>query len=162
MVVFFCFGFRKFTDVCGNVFQYAEGMQALIEILVVSSSRTIREGLQSLALALPQVNTVHMACCDLRSLPKLDQARPALILLECTLPMPGYQELLAQIKLRWPNIKVVVLVDTEEERLQLDSADVDIILLKGAPAARLSDNLKRLLSDNASSRPSNFLLGGDG
>jgi DNA-binding NarL/FixJ family response regulator len=65
--------------------------------------------------------------------------------------MPGRQALLAQIKLRWPNIKVVVLVDTEEERLQLDGTDVDLILLKGGTAARLSDNLKRLLSDNASS-----------
>jgi len=120
-------------------------MQAQVEMLVVSNSPAIREGLQSLALTLPHVGKVYIANDNLRSLPRQDETNPSLILLDCTLPLPKCQKLLSQVKFRWPQIKSVALVDTEDARLQLAGIGVDMILLKGVPAVRLLAILKRLL-----------------
>lgn len=144
-MVFFCLSFLDFAHVRKHVLNYTKAMQTHAEMLVVSSSRTIREGLQSLALALPHVKAVYTVNCDRRSLLKLDEAAPSLVLLDCTLPIPKCQELLAQAKMQWPHIRSIVLVDTHEERLQLENADVDTILLRGIPAVRLLAILKRLL-----------------
>ena len=125
-------------------------MQQLVEVLVISSSPTIREGLQSLALALPNVKAVYTANCDPQSLLGSDDAAPSLILLDCTLPLSQYKDLLLQVKLHWPRIKSVMLVDTEEDRIQMEYVGVDLILRKGTPAVKLLAILKLFVSNEFS------------
>lgn len=124
-------------------------MPSHIEVLVVSDSRMIREGLQSLVSTLTAVTAVYQADCDLDALRKLDKTAPSLMLIDCTMPTSECHALLAQARMQWPRIKFVVLVDSEEDRIRIASTfselGLDTVLLKGIPAERLLATLKRLL-----------------
>ena len=120
-------------------------MTAKRMILIVALPGELQIGLQALLTVLRDVEVLVAAEGPL-ALEVVERHAPSLVILDNDLP--GDAALLAanEIKARWPDIRCLVLVDDEQERQRMLETDVDLVLIKGYPAAKLIATTEGLLS----------------
>lgn len=105
--------------------------------LVVARPGQLRDGLQTLLKAVPQIAVVCQAH-DTGSLGALPiEPCPALVLLDFDLPPSEAVAALRQIKARWPHLRAIALVDNAQEHQIATDTGADVVLLKGVRATRL-------------------------
>ena len=141
-----CFGHRYGTlepeDRQGSVKQDMAMKQMM---LIVALPGDLQIGLQALLTVLHDVE-VLVAAEGALALEVIERHGPSLVILDHDLP--GNAALLAanEIKARWPDIRCLVLVNGEQERRRMQKTDVDLVLIKGYPAAKLIAAIEGLLS----------------
>ncbi len=116
-----------------------------VSVVVVARASPLRASLTSLLYSISGIAVVYEVDEGTACLRLMAAQRPALLLLDASLPDDRAWLLLRQIKTAWPATKCVVLADTAKLRRHAEEAGAHWALLKGFPAAKLSTLLEQLL-----------------
>ncbi|MGC9522732.1 MAG: response regulator [Anaerolineae bacterium] len=116
-----------------------------ISALVVTSSRPLRDSLTTLLSSISSISHVYQASDGVSGLYSVEVQRPALVVLDASLPGGDAWRLLRQIRTRWPMTSCVVLADTVPTRRRAEAAGASCALLKGYPAAKLAVMLEQMV-----------------
>jgi DNA-binding NarL/FixJ family response regulator len=116
-----------------------------VSALITARPGPLREGLQALMIAMPQIGTVHEAD-DVRSAMQMGlEYQPVLVLLDADLAGGETWLAVRRARARWPQSRCVFLANDVQEQQAAEAAGADAALLKGFPAARLVAVLVSLL-----------------
>ena len=80
-----------------------------IRTFIVDSCAEVRNGIQSILRAYPDIEVVGEAADGLDAIAKAEALEPSVILVDAQLPGMGGIEATRRIKERWPNIRVLFL-----------------------------------------------------
>ena len=115
-----------------------------ITVLIADDSSAVRDGLQSILRAYPDIKVVGEATNGVEATAKAEQLQPKVILMDAQMPELDGIEATRQIKERWPNIKILLLtVHTEYIEAAL-AAGADGHLLKDSGRQELVQAIKKL------------------
>jgi len=113
--------------------------------LIVAKPGPLRDSLQALMAAMPQIETAYEVS-DLASSAEVTFAcGPTLVLLDCGLNGGDTWMAVRRAKARWPQARCVFLANDVQQQQEAEAAGADAVLLKGFPAARLVATMVRLL-----------------
>lgn len=117
-------------------------------ILIIAQPGHLRESLQVLLAALPGNHPVVVARDGLVEMLSAMSSHPVLLLVVLEPSTPGTESnaVVAQIKTRWTQTRLVVLVDTEQQRQAVTSAGADRVWFKGTLAAQMLVEIEALLN----------------
>jgi DNA-binding NarL/FixJ family response regulator len=124
-------------------------MDQRVRVLIADDQVHIRQGLQAVLAAWPEINVVGVGASSADVAQLVAKCRPAVALMD--LPMPGRGlsgdegedglETIRLIKSRWPQVRIVVLTMYTTHRVAALAAGADAFLLKGCAAEALRDAL---------------------
>jgi DNA-binding NarL/FixJ family response regulator len=114
--------------------------------LIVARPGPVRDGLRALLTAIPQVASSREIDDVSSALRVVEEHCPTLVLISVDSPGDEVWNLVAQIRTRCPRTRSILLVDDVQQQQLAQAAGGDGVLLKGAPASRLSATIKRLLN----------------
>jgi two-component system response regulator NreC len=80
-----------------------------IRVLIVDDSPVVRNGLQGILRAHPDIEVVGQATDGREAIAQAEQLQPGVILIDAQMPEMDGTEATRRIKERWPNIKVLFL-----------------------------------------------------
>lgn len=122
-------------------------MDSSAQALIAARPLSLRYSLLALVARLPQIASIQ-SVEDMRSLRTLvSVGQPRLVVLDANLLGDESGDVLAQIEADAPGTCVVVLVDYIQQQQDLQGKAIDLILLKGHPAADLFARLEQLLAE---------------
>ena len=124
-------------------------MAERISVLVVMKPGPLRDSLAALLMSIPRITAVQYAAGAGAGLRAIELSRPAMVVMDASLPGGEVWMMLRQVKVRWPATPCVVLTDTLQLRRRAEAAGASRALLKGFPAAKLSVMLEQLLQQVA-------------
>jgi DNA-binding NarL/FixJ family response regulator len=115
-------------------------------VLIAARSGPLRDGLARFLVTVHQIETVHQVSAAAPLLETVSECQPALVLLDTSMSdqVPATIE---QIKAGWPQIRCLVLADTEQEKQKAQEAGADVAILKGYPADRFYGTIEGLLDE---------------
>ncbi len=119
-------------------------MSGDVAILVAARPGRVRDGLQALLAAIPQIKMIGHADDGVSVLERVAEHKPALVLLDTNLPDGEVWAVLRQIKIRCPQARCLIMSDTGQQRRAAKAAGADGVLLKGFLAAELVAAIKEL------------------
>lgn len=122
-------------------------MKNHLAALLIDQPGPLRDGLQIVLEAVSQIEKVNHAN-DVPSALLAADLYPLLSLIFVVVNAKdnALSNSLNQIKGKWPQARIVILVDDEEQCQRLQGACCDLVLIKGYPAAKLIVAIERLLS----------------
>jgi DNA-binding NarL/FixJ family response regulator len=132
-------------------------MEERVRVLIADGQVHIRQGLQALLAAWPDIEVVGMAANGAEAVRSMEHDRPDVALMDIPmlvmlLPAPGDRpdnapagmdglETIRLIKRRWPQVRIVVLTMYTTQQAAALAAGAGVFLLKGCPAEALHDAL---------------------
>lgn len=117
--------------------------------LLVSNSESLQSGLLALFTTIPQIGAVLVAEDQRMALRIIENHRPALILLDMSLP--EMQDLIKQIKADWAQIHLIVLVEDSAQQEVAESFEADSVLRAGFSAQKLVAIIEKLIEERGRS-----------
>lgn len=117
-------------------------------ILIIAQPGHLRDSLQVLLTSLSGGLPILLANGWLVETLHVMKSQPVLVLvaLEPASPKTEISAVVTQIKTRWPQTRLVALVDTEQQRQAVNSAGADRVWFKGTLAAQMLAEIERLLN----------------
>ncbi len=114
--------------------------------LIIAQPGPLQQSLQTLLTTLPEIEIVAEA----RDATALHQTgpefKPDLILLEAEVVGANMEATLRQWQQKWPQIRLIVLVETAVQRETAVAAGADVVLFNGFRAAQLVNAIEGLLA----------------
>jgi len=117
-------------------------MEQSVRVLIADDQVHIRQGLQALLAAWPEIDVVGMAANSAEIVQRVEEYQPDVVLMD--IPTPAGLERLEAIhhlKSRSPPVRIVVLTMYTTHRAAALAAGADAFLLKGGTAEVLRDAL---------------------
>jgi DNA-binding NarL/FixJ family response regulator len=107
-----------------------------ISVLICDDHRVVREGLQKILDACPDVQVVGEASNGLEAVRRIGELKPNVVLLDLSMPMLSGLEVARRIRKEQPSTKIVILSMHEEEEyaLKMVRAGVSGYLIKDSAA----------------------------
>ena len=115
-----------------------------ITVLVVDDSSAVRDGLQSILGAYPDIGVVGEATDGVDAIAKAEQLHPRVILMDAQMPNMDGIEATRHIKERLPNIKILLLTVHIEYVEAAMAAGADGHLLKDSGRQELVQAIREL------------------
>jgi DNA-binding NarL/FixJ family response regulator len=109
----------------------------------------LRDGLALFLVTVHQIETVHQVSTASPLLETVSECQPALVLLDTSLS-DQVPDTIEQIKAGWPQIRCLVLANTELEQQKARDAGADVAVLKGFPAVKFFEAIDELLAAQTS------------
>lgn len=113
--------------------------------LIVARPGSLRDGLQALMAAIPQIGIVDEANDISSAWRTALQHRPTLVVLDSDTAGGEIWLAVRRAKALWPQAECIFLADDVQQHQAAEAAGADAALLKGFPAARLVATIVRLL-----------------
>jgi DNA-binding NarL/FixJ family response regulator len=114
-------------------------------ILLVGKPGHLRDGLDSLLRAMPDLPSLVTADSGLLALKMLREVQLRLVLIVGDLPEAEVPELVRQLKEGWPEVGCLVLADSAAQRERAVRVGADEVLSTGVSAGRLYEVLMAML-----------------
>ncbi len=114
-------------------------------ILILAMPGDLQTSLQMLLSLLSDV-AVLVTAESSSALQAIERYAPELVIMDFALPGENLPMIVKLIKTRWATIPCLVLVDDEQECQNAQCTDVDLVLVKGYPAAKLLAAIESLLA----------------
>jgi len=114
-------------------------------ILILAMPGDLQTSLQMLLSLLSDV-AVLVTAESSSALQAIERNAPALVIMDFALPEEDLPMIVKLIKIRWPTIPCLILVDEEQQCQNAQCPDADLVLVKGYPAAKLLADIEGLLS----------------
>ncbi len=130
-------------------------MEQRVRVLIADDQVHIRQGLQALLAAWPEIEVVGMAANGVEAVQMVEKCQPDVALMDIPMPVPALSrsserregsvegmdglEAIRRIKSRWPQVRIVVLTLYTSHRAAALAAGADAFLLKGCPAKALQN-----------------------
>jgi len=105
-------------------------VQKPIRVLIVDDQPRARKSLMALLSTWPQVCEVQEAGNGREALQMVQELQPDVVLMDVRMPELNGLQATAQIKLLWPQVKVIVLSMYAEYQLEALSAGADAFVAK--------------------------------
>lgn len=118
-----------------------------IRVLIVDDGRRPRAALRTLLLTIPAVKVIGEAEDGREAVEFVEKRRPDVVLMDVRMPRMNGLEATRVIKVRWPEVKVVILTLYANHRREALAAGADAFITKGDPP----EHLLQVLSNVASS-----------
>ncbi|MDE3077653.1 MAG: response regulator transcription factor, partial [Chloroflexota bacterium] len=117
---------------------------APITVLLVDDHELVREGIRHVVEEIPDITIVGEAADGIEAVRQAELKRPAVVLLDITMPSLNGLEATRQIKQRSPSTAVVFLTVHESEEYFLEAlrCGVEGYLPKSAPASEVIDAIR--------------------
>jgi YesN/AraC family two-component response regulator len=90
---------------------------------------------------MPLIQVIAEANNGQEVLQLLEANQPDVVLMDVKMPLMDGLEATQQIKLQWPQVKVVILTIYYKHQTEAKAAGADMFLLKGGPIERLWSSL---------------------
>jgi DNA-binding NarL/FixJ family response regulator len=116
-------------------------------ILIIAKPGALRDGLQALAQALPGFEKVVRADSARTAYESVEENPIKLVLLDAASFGENFVSLLQGIKERRPEIRCIVIVNSNWQRKLAEAAQADRIYLTGFPAAALFEDVQQMQRD---------------
>jgi DNA-binding NarL/FixJ family response regulator len=116
-----------------------------VSTLIVARPGRMREGLRALLRTMPKIKIVGHVDQGSAAMEMVTRERPALVLLNSSLPFEETRMALKQIKAEWPQTRCIVLVDNMQQQGMAQAAGADGVLLKGFAAETLFMTIDEVL-----------------
>jgi DNA-binding NarL/FixJ family response regulator len=113
--------------------------------LIVAPPGRLRDGLEAMVRAVPQIERTLRADDGPSTLRMIAECPPALVLLDRVVPGERTWALLGRIKARWPQTACIVLVHTRQQRQTASEQGADAVLLEGFTLTTLAEITAKLL-----------------
>lgn len=113
-------------------------------VLIVAQPGRVRDGLQALLMAVPEIEIVGLADDISMALVADVRCDPALVLLDMRLDGGEGRVLLERFRQRWPGARYLLLAENVHQQRAAAAAGVDDSLLKGFSTTRLFESIQRL------------------
>lgn len=117
-----------------------------VPVLIVARPGRMRAGLRALLRMIPTIELVGQVDQGLAALERVTQARPALVLLDSSLPFAEMELALRQIKAEWPQTQCIVVADNIPQQGLARAAGADGVLLKGFATETLFTTIDEVLA----------------
>ena len=114
-------------------------------VLIVAPPGRLRDGLQAIVRAVPQIAETLQADDGPAALRLLTEHPLALVVLDAALPGGEAWTLWPQIKSRWPQTRVIILTNEDGQRQIAGKCDADALLTKGFTVTALTETVATLL-----------------
>jgi len=114
-------------------------------VLIVAPPSRLRDGLQAMVRAVPQVAYTVQADDGQAALRILAEHPLALVLLDADLPGEAAWTVLRQIKAQWPQTRCIVLVNNGQQSQIANTHGADAVLVKGFTGTTLTETLAKFL-----------------
>ena len=115
-----------------------------IRVLIVDDSSAVRDGLQSILRAHPEIEVVGEAADGLEAMDEAERLRPDVILMDAQMPEMDGVEATRRIKETLPNIKILFLTVHTEHMDAAITAGADSYLLKDCGRHELLQAIRKL------------------
>jgi DNA-binding NarL/FixJ family response regulator len=128
-------------------------MDQRAQVLIVDHEEHVRQGLQALLAAWPEIKVVGAVENGVEAVQLVEKYRPDVALMDIPIPVPALSrspersegsaermdglETIRLIKSRWPQVRIVVLTMYTAHRAAALAAGADAFLLKGCSAQDL-------------------------
>ncbi len=119
--------------------------QTNLSVMIVAPPNRLRDGLQALIKALPQVGSRVQAQDSLSPQQVSTNHQPALVVLDAGLPDDGAWTALRDIKARWPRTRCIVLADSDQQRRKAAARGADAVLVRGFTGTTLMETISKML-----------------
>ncbi|MGD8967647.1 MAG: hypothetical protein PVI07_09075 [Anaerolineae bacterium] len=113
--------------------------------LIIARPEPLRDGLQALVGAMPQIGAVNVMSDVYSGLRDDLEPGPALSLLDADTTDDDVWLTVRRAKARWPRARTIVLASNVQQQAEAEAADADTVLLEGFPAGRLVAAIVKLL-----------------
>ena len=115
-------------------------MEHSVRVLIADDQVHIRQGLQALLAAWPEIEVVGMAANSVEIMQRVEEYQPDVVLMDIPTPA-GLErlEVIHHLKSRSPPVRIVVLTMYTTHRAAALAAGADAFLLKGGSAQALRD-----------------------
>ncbi len=136
-------------------------MKLLSTGIVLAEAGRVREGLYALLASTAQFEKITQLESVQDAVQRIDQEKPALVLIEMKLVCTELQNVLNQIKSKSPQTKSVVVVENHLQQHLAQKTSVDEVLMKGFRTERLIhivENLNTTLDDSTTPEGGSMIL----
>jgi DNA-binding NarL/FixJ family response regulator len=123
--------------------------ESCASVLIIARPGPLRDGLQALLTAMPQIDTVEWACDLSSALDMTSEHCPALVFLDAGTAGSEISLTLRRAKAKWPQAQCMFLANDVQQQREAEDASADAALLKGFPAAKLVATIAGLLLKQA-------------
>ena len=134
-----------------SIMKSHEGASQKVEpkptILILAMPGDLQTSLQMLLSLLSDV-AVLVTAAGYSALQAIEGYAPALVIFDFALNGGDPQMIVDMIKVRWPTIPCLVLVNDAQQRQRAQNTGADLVLVKGYPAAKLLAAVENLLSQS--------------
>ena len=119
-------------------------MAKRMRVLIVDDHAIIRDGLRAIMEAQPDIEVVGEAMEGREALEKADELRPDVVIMDLTMPGMGGLEATRQLKLLYPDVRVMALTmhESDDYFFQVLQAGADGYFVKGGSSAELLSALR--------------------
>ena len=117
-----------------------------IRVLIADDQVSVRQGLKALLAAWPNIEVVGAAANGEESVQLVEKHYPDVALMDIQMPVMDGLEATRLIKIRWPQVRIVVLTISPLYRTDALSAGADVFLLKGCAASELARAIQGMSS----------------
>jgi DNA-binding NarL/FixJ family response regulator len=121
-----------------------------VTALVIAKIDQIGESLLVLLQSLPQIDLVQRARNYLAARQLIEHMPPVLVLVDADSRDHSMTEDVRDIKIRWPQARIIVLVENEPQEQTARLAGADAAFIKGIQAKKLLDAAELLLQSETS------------
>lgn len=122
------------------------GMQTAVVVVAVNIG-PLRSSVLALLRTIPQIQIIAEAKEKTALLEEKFDITPDLILIEVGSAEDNGQEILMGIKNKWPETKLMVLVDNNSQEGTAVTAGADAVIFKGFRASKFVEAVEELLSE---------------
>jgi len=119
-----------------------------LRVLIVDDLESNRQGLVALLEFEPDIEAILEAANGREAVQLVADEQPDVVLMDVRMPVMDGVEATRQIKVRWPQVKVVVLTMYPSNKAEALAAGADRFLLKGSTGQSLPEIIRSLISSS--------------
>jgi two-component system, NarL family, response regulator NreC len=122
-------------------------MNKQYRILIADDHPALREGLRSILSVHPNFDIIGEAADGLEAVNLVERLRPALVLMDLSMPRMDGLAATREIKGKWPETKILVFTIHESPEYQkaASEAGADGYIYKDSPSAKLIQSIQDIL-----------------
>ncbi|PYZ95522.1 DNA-binding response regulator [Alteribacter lacisalsi] len=126
------------------------------DIMIVDDHTVLRDGLKTIFSMEKDFNVISEAESGEEALKILEKVQPEIVIMDINLPGKNGVDVTAEVKERWPDIKILVLTmyKHDEYFMSAITKGAEGYLLKDAPSEEVVDAVRSLMSGEAVIHPS--------
>jgi len=112
-------------------------MSESVQVLIVDDQSRARQSLKALMTTWPRIQDIREAASGRDAIRLIQASQPDVVLMDVRMPEVDGLEVTRLIKLKWPQVKVIVLTMYAEYEADARKVGADAFICKGEPPERL-------------------------